>query len=55
MIVGAGFKPARNKNSEDFVTLWFVKFYVLVFGSHLEGGRGFLPLESSILDDPRVY
>jgi len=22
------------------VTLWFVKFYVLVFGSHLEGGRG---------------
>lgn len=40
MVVVAGFKPARNKNSEDFVTLWFVKFYVLVFGSHLEGGRG---------------
>ena len=52
MVVGAGFKPARNKNSEDFVTLWFVKFYVLVFGSHLEGG---LPLDSSSLDDPRVY
>lgn len=55
MVVGAGFKPARNKKSEDFVSLWFVNFYVFAIGSHLEGGRVFLPLDSSSLDDPRVY